>query len=296
MKLKILLESLRDISTENVLYHGTNFYSLIKILKSGYLKPSSYAYSLKSSPEIATGRKGFLNNRSPSTHIHGVMFHLYPERIIGSKEHRDVKKYAISELSILNLRTIESFKKYNNLIKNHYKDIVKIFEKEYSKYNYQFDTTLLRDMFKKLIDKVSKKYKDECSEDDRGDLYTLFNCLVEEKKYKFEREQEERFYFNKKDKVTLSQVDTKYGIKVDPRFMKIGLDVKAIKKDVSLNYSLSLIDNEELIEKLKIVQKIELLNKLIDLFKQYKAVFFEDDYMDLMKMFEGWKNDIERFG
>ena len=109
MKLKTLVESLRDITTENVLYHGTNFYSLLKILLNGYLKPSLYDISLTHKPELSTGRKGYLTTTSPSIGIKGVMIHLYPDRILGSKEHRNVKKTPIAEFVQAYYDDIERF-------------------------------------------------------------------------------------------------------------------------------------------------------------------------------------------
>jgi len=216
MKLKILLESLRDISTENVLYHGTNLENLFQILETKRLEGKVYSvaaedkYGLRD--EIATARKSIItysmktsNKLSDvlSKNITCVLFHLYKDRITSGV--RGVKVAPIAEL----------VKDYTN----QFKDEVEEAEAEYNKKYLDVLVSFFADcVSKKYTTKVIKqKLKEKLFElfDENANYFNLdYTYTIIKNIYNFTiyREAEERFILN----------DSKTkGIPVNKNFMKI---------------------------------------------------------------------------
>ena len=111
-----LLEELKDIPIRNVLYHGTDFFHFAKMLKSGSIGGSDFYIKAtdKNKKELATSRKAGITNIESikdekernkkladlSSNIGNIRFHLYIDRIRGSKEHRSVTVKPIAEIPI----------------------------------------------------------------------------------------------------------------------------------------------------------------------------------------------------
>jgi len=224
MKFIFLLEDLKDIPTHNIVYHGTNFVRLYYILIDGMIKPRYFSNSLTASPEIAVGRKAMVTSKEkPSSNMQGILIHFFVDRIIGSKEHRGIKKTPIAEFpnDSLNELTVNKYhigkEKYDFIIKN------------IKKYGTQIDS---RRIVKKLF---LKKFENASIEDKNilNKIIYTYEKLIKETKAK---EKEERFYFSleKKEPGYSSSSSNsffqniKYGIKVSPNFMQI-----EITKDLS---------------------------------------------------------------
>jgi hypothetical protein len=109
-----LFESLKDIPTENKLYHRTKLSKLLLILTTGNLRGQMYWWSNKkdrNAPEIATGRKstftnidkGFSDKYELSGGIGNVEFVLYKDRIKTIRKTRinNIAEYPISHKTII---------------------------------------------------------------------------------------------------------------------------------------------------------------------------------------------------
>lgn len=277
MKLKILVEDLKDITTEDTLYHYTDFFSLIDILKSGYLKPSLYASSLTGKPEICTGRKALKTefcNINTKVSKEQIIFHLYSNRIIGSKEHRNIRKTPFAEFKYRSSLYINRFiKKYNkeafNIIFDAYAKASKNFSKHLNSYE-------LYDVEKKSI----KKLEENKLAVNDGDLEDL---LFKLKNYNI-NEFEERFYFNNKKFDDNDKEKINYGIKVDPRFMKIEI---AYYPNENFKVGNLIIHVNKLYgRKDKEAQK-EAKEQALELFKKYDDVFIKN------KNYKNFIDDLE---
>ena len=111
-----LLEELKDIPIRNVLYHGTDFFHFAKMLKTGSVGGSDFYIKAtnKNRKELATSRKSGITNIESikdeaernkkladlSSNIGNIRFHLYIDRIRGSKEHRYVTVKPLAEIPV----------------------------------------------------------------------------------------------------------------------------------------------------------------------------------------------------
>lgn len=122
-----LLESLKDISTSNTLYHHTNIKALLSILRDGFLRGSEYpSNTIKDNPkkvELATMRKATKTNpkvyKNLSGSIGNVEIVLFVDRIKSSVRGasvkpiaelpQDAKKNLLKSLSFLPADTVKVY-------------------------------------------------------------------------------------------------------------------------------------------------------------------------------------------
>ena len=98
MNLTNLLEALKDIPTQNQLFHRTNYMGLKLMLKDGFIE--GYEYDIDGEKSVAAGRKaifskidkGVIPKENLSDNIGKVQIILYKDRIKGSHLTRGIKK------------------------------------------------------------------------------------------------------------------------------------------------------------------------------------------------------------
>lgn len=290
MNFKTILEELKEISTHNVLYHGTNLHKLLYILKDGFLKPNKYVTSLTWKPEIATGRKSMISGKdiSPSPNMGSIAIELYKDRILGSKEHRNVSVKPIAEFALNYQRKINTIKKDNKNINDNFEEIKKIYNSIDKKKLYNF-TFKGFEIFKNLVFEKTDIPKDTVN---LNSLKTLFSYLGELKYYTEpdKKEKEERFYFkNKTIPVIFSNEEfenVKFGIKVSPLFMKIKVKGKPQQFVDELKYFFSSDEAKRFFGLKKIESREFYIQKIIELLEKNKDVFEEESFNKLITFFK----------
>jgi len=274
MKLKILIESLHDISTENVLYHYTNIQHLFSILDSGYLKGMDYnikATEKNDAKEIATTRKStvtrinsiksnklknFVKNNL-SENIGCVMFHLYPERIVSGV--RGVKVKPIAEIPKRSIKEIKDFfeklgvqykKEYVNFLLSRYR---------YYKKNKYSEHELMPFLGDDIAKEFNINYRDIDLYAITGSIRSLNNLLIY-------RENEERFVLNN------NKIE---GIPVNKNFMKIEFisdPTKEIKRLIEIGYIGGIFNNNGS------ASNDEVKKRMLNTIEKNEQIFIKNQY------------------
>jgi len=172
-----LIEALTDISKENNVFHYTNVFSLIGILKSGKIKAQEYPSNTTSNkkPEIAVVRKGAVSDKKVfsnlSASIGNIAITLYTDRIKASVRGASIKP--IAELPF------ETKRRMSKMVSS---DVIKYIENNISKFSTEAKTIeVLKEKFNLTFDE--KK------------LYVLYRAIVELKDhFAMRREGEERIH------------------------------------------------------------------------------------------------------
>jgi len=285
MKLKTLVESLRDITTENVLYHGTTLEHLFGILDSGYLKGVFYTSKatekdreLNYAKEIATARKSSITKinfakddsskkaikKSLSENIGCVMIHLYKDRVTSGvrgakvKPIAEIPKRAMQEIKdFFEKLGIEYKKEYLDTLLNYYRYYAKT--KKYA--NNKIGDSLANDIATMFhIDK------------EKFDINDVLYSLRDFDKFLIDREGEERFILSS------NRVE---GIPVDPRFMKIEFVENPIEEakdiiDNALYYNIKFFGASN--------SKKDIKREMLEIINKNQEIFIKNKYYnDLIK-------------
>lgn len=244
-RVRLLSEELKDINKYPHNIHYTNEDSLVSILMDGYLKGSSYSFTLnKNRTEISTLRRSedkrlkALKNKDSnkyyekmkdlSENIGNVKIYLFSERIKSGV--RGIRKYPIAEFNVSDIKLL------NEYITNLYK-IFKIEENnegvKYEDFKKDFKSFITNIIVEKKLkpdnkkdpknDEVlneigiflSEKYKipQNLSGNFRFSILSILRILIRLKNLESQREAEERFYYDSGKRVE--------GIPVKKEFMKI---------------------------------------------------------------------------
>jgi hypothetical protein len=258
MKIKeILNEALKDISTENKVYHRTSVPILYHILSSGKLSSSFYPSNTYNEinkekiphkqKEIATARKStfsaldknFGNKEQLSSNIGYIEFEIYKDRV---KTLRNVKIKPIAELP----REAERYMMQKLVpIYGEYRNSKKVLLQLMNSYkNKLFDEDSFEEYASDYLD-LNKDYFNI------NDLKILKKHFFNYQKFIKEREGEER-------------IQTNEGIPLNPNYMKIRI-LDSFKNELPKNWDLP--------------------KQFANLIKKNKDLFVQDkNYNDLLKL------------
>ncbi len=202
MNFNNLLEELKDISTHNVLYHGTDFSHFAIMLRSGSIRGSSFltkAFEKKDIKELATSRKAGVTKIEAaksdsekkklmyglSGNIGAVRFQFFADRIRGNRQFRGVIIRPISEIPKAIMNEFREFlTSYNVYVDD--KHALRYFNEILKLYRSKKDIT-----YKQLNHLVYDNLNIDIDPNDQG----LFIASKRFDKFITDKEFEERFVF-----------------------------------------------------------------------------------------------------